>query len=163
MPKQEREYLNIKRQQMVKENLYVFLLTQREETNLRIANAIPKGMIIDRAYPLSAQVNLSKMQIYILFFILGLLAVPVWLYMRDLFRNKFSTRAELSSLTPLPVVGEIIKDKNGEKVGLTENGPLTESFRMFRTKLQFLLSNDNDQIIQITSMTSGAGKTFDRR
>lgn len=160
MPKQEREYLNIKRQQMVKENLYVFLLTQREETNLRIANAIPKGMIIDRAYPLSAQVNLSKMQIYILFFILGLLAVPIWLYVRDLFRNKFSTRAELSSLTSLPVVGEIIKDKNGEKVGLTENGPLTESFRMFRTKLQFLLSNDNDQIIQITSMTSGAGKTF---
>lgn len=161
MPKQEREYLNIKRQQLVKENLYIFLLTQREETNLRIANAIPKGMIIDKAYPLSAQVNLSKVQIYILFFILGLLAVPGWLYLRDLFRNKFSTKSELSDLTTLPIVGEIVKDKSGEKIVIGEQfGISSESFRMFRAKLQFLLSNDNDQIIQITSMTSGAGKTF---
>lgn len=161
MPKQEREYLNIKRQQLVKENLYIFLLTQREETNLRIANAIPKGMIIDKAYPLSTQVNLSKKQIYILFFLLGLLAVPAYLYLRDLFRNKFSSKTELAALTTLPVVGEIAKDKSGEKLVVndkTESG--AESFRLFRTKLQFLLSNDNDKIIQVTSMTSGAGKTF---
>lgn len=159
MPKQEREYLNIKRQQVVKENLYIFLLTQREETNLRIANAIPKGMIIDRAFPLSNQVNLSKKQIYFLFFILGLVAVPLWIYLRDLFRNKFTSKNELSLLTPLPVVGEIVKDKSNNRLVVTDDGISAESFRKFRAKLQFLLSNENDQIIQVTSMNPGVGKT----
>lgn len=161
MPQQEREYMKIKRQQMVKENLYIFLLTQMEETNLRMANAIPKGMIIDRAYALSTQVNMSKKQIYLLFFILGLLFVPGWLYVRDLFRNKFSSKSELEELTSIPVVGEIKKDKSGENLVIHGASNVTaDSFRAFRAKLQYLLSNNGDKVIRVTSIRSGEGKTF---
>ena len=161
LPRQEREYLNIKRRQVVQENIYLLLLQHREETNLRMANAIPKGQIIDKAYPLEGQANMTKTQIMCLFFLLGLFAVPAWLYLRDLFRNKISSRAELAERTSLPIVGVVSKDNTGEKiVSSTPDNETGETLRKLRTNMQFLMLGDNDKTVQITSMSSGTGKTF---
>lgn len=50
VPNMEREYVNIKRQQSLQEQLYMYLLKQREETRLNIAGSQPLGTIIDPAY-----------------------------------------------------------------------------------------------------------------
>lgn len=161
LPRQEREYLNIKRRQMVQENIYLLLLKQLEETNLRIANAIPKGQVIDRAYPLEGQANLTKVQIMILFFILGLIAVPVWLYVRDLFRNKISSRKEVADSVSFPIIGSISKNKSNDKrVSFDYSNETAETFRQLRTNMQFLMAGADNKTIQITSMSSGSGKTF---
>ncbi|MCD7709900.1 MAG: Wzz/FepE/Etk N-terminal domain-containing protein, partial [Porphyromonadaceae bacterium] len=46
MPTQEREYLDIKRLQIVKQNLFVFLLQKREENALTQSMATPKSTIV---------------------------------------------------------------------------------------------------------------------
>ncbi len=161
LPRQEREYLNIKRRQVVQENIYLLLLQHREETNLRMANAIPKGQIIDYAYPLEGQSNLSTIQILILFFILGLLAVPAWTYIRDIFRTKISSRTELMDYTSFPVVGSISKNNTDDKlVLLNYQNETAETFRHLRVNLQFLMAGEENKVIQITSMSSGSGKSF---
>lgn len=50
LPGIEREYVDIKRQQSLQEQLYLFLLNQREQTSIKIASAQPMGIIIDKAF-----------------------------------------------------------------------------------------------------------------
>lgn len=76
MPSIEIEYSNILRQQNLKEQLYVFLLQQREETEMAIAGAHPRGVIIDEAYVTDSILGMSSKIILGVFFILGLL-IPV--------------------------------------------------------------------------------------
>lgn len=72
MPGIEREYTNILREQTLKEQLYVYLLRQREETEMAIAGAHPRGVIIDEAFVTDSILGLSPKIILIVFFILGM-------------------------------------------------------------------------------------------
>lgn len=74
VPGIEREYVNIMRQQTLKEQLYTYLLRQREETELAIAGAHPRGVIIDEAYVADDQLGMSSIVVLAIFVILGLLA-----------------------------------------------------------------------------------------
>lgn len=75
MPGIEREYVNITRQQSLKEQLYVYLLRQREETEMAIAGAHPRGVIIDEAFVTDTILGLSPKLILFVFLCLGL-AIP---------------------------------------------------------------------------------------
>lgn len=50
MPKQEREYVNIKRQQYIKQELFMYLLRSKEENSLTLSINTPKIQIVDNAY-----------------------------------------------------------------------------------------------------------------
>lgn len=76
MPTQEREYLDIKRQQMIKSELYLYLLQQKEESALKLATTMDKAKIIDEAYSLSEPVKPNKLFIFSIALILSL-AVPI--------------------------------------------------------------------------------------
>lgn len=57
MPMQEREFMTIKRQQMIKQELFLFLLQKKEENALTQALVKPKAKIVDSAYALSEPVS----------------------------------------------------------------------------------------------------------
>lgn len=162
IPAREREFVNIKRQQAVKENLYLFLLKEREESALRIANAVPKGMIIDKAYALSDQVNMTPAKVLILAFLFGLFIVPLWLYFRSLIRNKISDIRELQRLTTIPILGEVSLDRSGDKMVTAGNSSSStaELFRLLRSNLQFITGGINAKVLLVTSSTAGEGKSF---
>ena len=50
MPKQEREFVEIKRQQLLKQELYLYLMEKKEKNSLAVAIPDPKSDIIDYAY-----------------------------------------------------------------------------------------------------------------
>ena len=162
IPAREREFVNIKRRQAVKENLYLFLLKEREESALRIANAVPKGMIIDKAYALSDQVNMTPAKVLILAFLFGLFIVPLWLYFRSLIRNKISDIRELQRLTTIPILGEVSLDRSGDKMVTAGNSSSStaELFRLLRSNLQFITGGINAKVLLVTSSTAGEGKSF---
>ncbi len=72
MPEIEREYVNLTRQQSLKEQLYVYLLRQREETEMAIAGAHPRGVIIDQAFITDSVLGMSPKLILAVFILLGL-------------------------------------------------------------------------------------------
>jgi capsular exopolysaccharide synthesis family protein len=162
IPSQEREFLGLKRQQQVKQQLYLFLLQRREETAMLIANAVPKGQIIDRAYTLSEPVGMSKKAIMLVALLFGLVLPILALYMARVLRTKFETRKELEQLTGLPILGEICVDNSGKHlvVGTTNTSSTSELFRLVRTSLQFMLNEANDKVVLVTSTRSGEGKSF---
>lgn len=152
IPRQEREFIDIARQQEIKQSLYVFMLREQEQTNMRIANALPKGQIIDRAFAKTRPSGMGKATIMLAFIFMGLCFVPILLYMRDLMRNHINTADELKKLTQLPVIGQVpmFRDEN--------NDCRTEEFVAVATSLTF--TGKDNRIVAVTAPAKGQGCTY---
>ncbi len=162
IPTQEREYIDIKRQQEIKNDLYVFLLQKREENALTLASTIPSAKTLDKAYVIPEPVAPKKMIVMLIALIIGLLIPIAIIYILDLFDQTIKDKKELQRLTKVPFVGSISIAKDNEKVvvGEGKTTPIAEMFRLIRTNLQFMLSNKSSHVILITSAGSGEGKSF---
>lgn len=162
IPTQEREFLNIKRQQTIKETLYLFLLQRREETAMMLANAVAKGIIVDEAFTLKDPVSLSNKMIILIAILFGCCIPPVWFYLKKLMRTQFETKEEIEAYTNVPVIGEMCVDKSNDSLVIKSGGSTTaaELFRLIRTNLKFILSGKNDKVVLVTSTVSGEGKSF---
>lgn len=161
VPAQEREFLNMKRQQQVKQQLYLFLLQRREETAMMLANATPKGLIVDEAFAFNKPVSMSKIVILFIFLIIGFCIPPVLIHTRKFLRTKFDTRDEFEAITDVPVLGEVCQDKSGRSLVAVagDHSSTTELFNLLRSHLPFVLGNGN-KVVMLTSTRSGEGKSF---
>ena len=164
IPTQEREYITLKREQLVKQNLYTFLLQRGEETSMLLANAVPKGIVVDEAYTLNQPLGLGNMMIMLIAGFMGICLPPIYLWTRKLLRNKFETREEAEKIVDAPILGEMcqIREKNegAIAVGNRINSSSSELFRLLRTNLLFMLNSVDDKVVLMTSARSGEGKSF---
>ena len=162
MPTQEREFVEMQRQQLVKQELFLFLLQKREENALTLSMSTPKGMVINEAYRIVEPINTPKIVVLLVGLLMGFILPVVYLYLKDLLRTKFSTRAELEALTAIPVLGEICTEKSNERIVIREgeNSSISELFRLVRNNIQFILNNKDEKVILITSSIAGEGKSF---
>lgn len=87
MPTQEREFLDIKRQQMIKSELYLYLLQQKEETSMKLATSMEKAKIIDAAYSLSKPIKPNKLFIFSIALIMALAIPTILLIMKNLMKD----------------------------------------------------------------------------
>lgn len=161
IPRQEREFIEIKRQQQVKATLFTFLLQKREEASLNMAVTVPKGRTLNA--PDSATLVSPKRNIILLVFLfLGLVLPAVAIYIRDLFNTLIQSRTDVEKYSDIPILTELShSDTLSPLIDLSANASAnSELFRLLRTKLQFTLDKDTDKIILITSSMSGEGKTF---
>ncbi len=161
IPTQERQLVEIKRQQQVKEALFLFLLQKREETTLSLAINTDVVKTIDPAM-LIAQVAPKKQIILMAAFLLSLLIPCAIIYLLSLLNNKIENRAELERKCKVPVICEICKNNESANIVVKEgkNTPIIEMFRLLRTNLQFMLTNQTHKVIMVTSTESSEGKTF---
>lgn len=161
MPRQEREYLEIERQRKVKSDLYIFLLTKMEETQLTLASTTAKAKVIDGAYNIWKPVAPRKMITLGIALLFAVMIPILVIYLLDIFKTKIVSKEELEDATSVPVLGEICLDKNAGNVAVAEgvSTSTAELFRLVRTNLQFLMKKE-DKVILVTSSVSGEGKSF---
>ena len=88
MPQQEREFINMKRQQMIKQELFLFLLQKREENALTQALVKPKAKIVDTAYVVSEPVSPKLSVVLIISMILSLFFSLMYIVSLELFRKR---------------------------------------------------------------------------
>lgn len=161
IPGQERQYISIKRQQSIKENLYVYLLQKKEEVSLSYASTLTGIHTIEDPYYVSPK---SKKQVpYVLAFLLGLGIPASCIYGRDLIKNKVVTRAEIEKITNASVICELNQERGKNTILVLEKNAFAigEQFRSLRTNLQML--HPGTQIGRVTMFTSsvaGEGKSF---
>jgi capsular exopolysaccharide synthesis family protein len=163
VPTQERKYLEIQRQQEIKQKLYLFLLQKREENALSLASTIPSAKTLDSAYTSITPVSPKKMIVFLLAFMLGLIIPIVIIYTLDMLNNKISNRKELKKLIKVPFLGCIGINKDSDDVVVVKEGstlPIVEMFRIVRTNMQFMLGGKKSPVILVTSSISGEGKSF---
>ncbi|WP_274476569.1 GumC family protein [Mangrovimonas aestuarii] len=161
-PKKERQFRDIKRQQDIKEALYLYLLQKREESAIKLGVSAPNAKIVDQAYASSEPVTPKKMIVLLSSFLLGL-SVPVgFIYLKNILDSKVHTMKDVKQFVDLPYLGDIPKVSSKQQlVKEFDYSPKAEAFRIVRTNIDFMLQNINDRarIIFITSTTSQEGKS----
>ena len=88
MPQQEREFITMKRQQMIKQELFLFLLQKREENALTQALVKPRAKIVDPAYVLSEPVSPKLSVVLVVVTMLSVLVSMLYIVIVELLRKR---------------------------------------------------------------------------
>jgi capsular exopolysaccharide synthesis family protein len=161
VPRQEREFIEIKRQQEIKAALYTYLLQKREENSLTLAVGIPSARVIEEPLPEDKLASKAASFYLSIAFFLGLIFPIIVIYLRTQLRGRITSKAELESLTNVTVLGELPEYKGKEAIVVRagSNDPIAEMYRLLRANLQFVLHDKSKKVINVTSSESGEGKT----
>jgi capsular exopolysaccharide synthesis family protein len=162
VPAYERQYLTLKRQQGVKEALYLYLLQKKEESAVSYASSIVDNKIIAPAYIPVVPVKPKKLIIFSIFAFGGIIVVTGYLYIKSLLNKTVVSKNEIERQVPVPVVAEIfLTNKKNKGIAAQERNVLTEQILNLRNNIRFLLSNvQQTPVLMFTSSISGEGKTF---
>lgn len=162
VPAQERAFIDKERQRKIKQEIYLYLLQRQEETAIMLANATPKGMVVDEAYTLRRPLGMGRLSILLICLILGMCMPPVALYLRRLILNRAETRADVENATDVPILGEISISRSGKHlvVDKAETSSTAELFRLMRSNLLFVITPPLEKVVLVTSAVPGDGKSF---
>jgi tyrosine-protein kinase Etk/Wzc len=138
IPGQERQFVDMKRQQSIKENLYVYLLQKREELALSYASTFVDARVVDNAN-VGDVTSPRKPFVFAVALLLGLAIPFMVIYFRNSFKNKIAERREIENVLSVPILGELsYKDLDGEAIVVTNRHHLLgEQFRALRTNLHY--------------------------
>ncbi len=163
IPGQERQFVGMKRQQSIKENLYVYLLQKREELSLNYASTQIDARVVDQAnvgdkkWPKTSFILAIAM-------ILGLGLPFLIIYLRQAFSNTINERRDIENAVDVRVLGELSYEDLGKEIVVLDNTHhlVGEQFRSLRTNLHYLHDNKNGvgRVTLFTSSVPGEGKSF---
>lgn len=162
VPQMERSYLNLARQQQIKQELYIFLMQKSEETAISKTANIANSRTIDPPKSEIKAFSPKKAYVYLFGLIAGL-AIPLGImYLKDLLNDKVQLKEDVTKATKVPVIGEISHQEDNENMAIANSSrsAISEQFRALRTNLSFLFKNKNEKVILFTSSMSGEGKSF---
>ncbi|MDE5868885.1 MAG: polysaccharide biosynthesis tyrosine autokinase [Muribaculaceae bacterium] len=182
-PTQAKYLLSVERQQKVKESLYLFLLQKREENELTQTFTAYNTRILTPPMGSTHPVSPKKNMIMGVMFFLSLVVPALWLYFRLYLDDKVRSRRDLERMVT-PFAGEIPMGERRNRKGLrsgragkvSKSGKslenvvvavkegsrdaVSESFRIVRGNIDFMVKNQPTNVIMLTSFNPGSGKSF---
>lgn len=162
-PQQEKEYINLARQQEIKSRLYLVLLQQREENILSLGLTTDTGRIVEETLADNTPVSPKKKIVALAALFLGLCIPAGIIFLFDLFGTKMGSRSDIEKQTNIPFLTELPHGQQIKADQLTvrenQNGLMEETFRALRTQLLFQLEAA-DKVILFTSAQGEEGTTF---
>ncbi|MCZ8216822.1 MAG: capsular biosynthesis protein, partial [Cyclobacteriaceae bacterium] len=161
IPSAERQYISIKRNYTLLENLYIFLLQKRAEAGISKASTTSDVSIVNP--PRSGNYITPKPTLNYLIAISVGFALPLLVFLSfEFFNTKVQSREDIERVSTIPFLGG-----TGHKKGINNlevvNHPksaIAESFRALRSNLNYFVGSKENTVILITSSISGEGKTF---
>lgn len=162
VPKVERNYLNLARQQQIKQELYIFLMQKSEETAISKTSNIANSKTIDPPKSEVKPFSPKRMVVYLFGLVAGLVIPLGLMYVKDLLNDKIQTKEDIIRITQVPIIGEISHDEGNDNmvVANSSRSAISEQFRALRTNLSFFFKNSDEKVILLTSSMSGEGKSF---
>ena len=161
-PTVEKGYLELAREQKIKEALYLFLVQKREEVAISRSSNMAKAKVIDDPKALADPISPNKTIIYIAAFILGLFIPAMMVYTRSILNTRVLSREDIVKKTRVSVLAELGHSTTANMIvtDKTSRSLLAEQFRTLRTNLQFILNRKDQNVIMLTSSMGGEGKSF---
>ncbi len=161
-PTKARQFRDIKRQQDIKESLYLYLLEKREESAIRLGMYTPNAKIIENAYSSYMPIAPKPAIIYIASVILGLMIPIGIIYLINLLDSKVYNKNDLINILDVPYLGDIPKTSKKQKlIKRVDYSPKAEAFRIVRSNIDFILKDLKNQQkrLFITSTKAQEGKS----
>lgn len=171
---QEKHLMSIERQQKVKEQLYVFLLQEKEKASMSQAYVSSNVRTLQTAAGSDAPIAPLTRSIYLMAIAIALGVPFVILFLIEITDTKIRGRGDLDTLAT-PFLGEINEvpslktswyekqKKHRPKIvfGQSDQTIISENFRTIRTNLEFMLHQQGQsRVIMLTSLGPDSGKTF---
>jgi tyrosine-protein kinase Etk/Wzc len=164
-PQKEKAFIDITRQQSIKNNIYSYLLEKREENIISMAGLVGNSQFIMR--PSHMGLISPKPFLSYTYFILGAIGVfAAFLALKELTNNTYQSRTEVEKSIQAPILGELMEftQKKGEEKQIILVNPLKpniigEQFREIRTNLMYMGIGGDKKAILVTSSMPGEGKT----
>jgi len=162
VPQIEKNYLKLARNQQIKQELYIFLMQKAEETAISKTSNISIAKTIDPPKADVIATSPKKIIIYLAGLVGGLIFPIVLVFGQEIFNTSIKTKEEITSLTRVPVIGEISHNASSDNliVANQSRSAISEQFRALRTNLSFYLKSEEEKVILLTSSMSGEGKSF---
>lgn len=179
-PKQAKKLLSSERQQVVMEELYLFLLQKREENELSQTFTASNTRIITPPYGKMKPISPKKGLMIIISFFIGVGIPAGALFIAESSNTKIRSKKDMENL-PVPFAGEIphigrnrnwlslfqtkkrkrkIIDRPKVVVSEGKRDIPNEAFRVVRSNIDFMLERNLHHVIALTSFNPGSGKSF---
>ncbi|BAO76208.1 GumC family protein [Winogradskyella sp. PG-2] len=166
LPAKEKTILEIKRQQEIKQSLYLFLLQKREEAAINLAITEPSIKVVEYAISGGNPISPNSRSTYLLALVAGLLIPFGIIYALLLLDTKVKGREDVAQISSkVPIVGEIPKVKSDNLIfkDPEDKSVLSEAFRILSSNVNYILpvkEGDKGKVIYCTSTIKGEGKTY---
>ncbi len=161
-PKSQRQIANIKRKYELNDNIYTFLLEKRTEAGITMASNSPGAKVLDMAISQNAVCDNPNTNGTIKTILICLVISILIIEIKGFFNNKIIDRADIEKQTSIPILSSISHNTTASDLPIYDfpKNPVSESFRLLKTNLQYLLVDKQNPVISVNSTISGEGKTF---
>lgn len=161
VPERERKYVEIKRQQEIKEKLYIYLYQKREENALTLASTVMPAKTIDAPIT-SGPIAPKKRRIMLIAIAIGLGLPFLIIFFMDYLNDEVKDLREFQSVVKAPFLGHVLYIPSDKVVAVDshDSSAQAELFRTIRTNLRFMLPDKKSPILLVTSALNGEGKSY---
>ena len=167
VPQKQVQLEGMERNQKIKEELYVTLLTRREELMISQPSIEGSAKVIDEARVNNKPVAPNTPRATLIGLILGLLVPLIYYLLSRMLDTRVKNYSDVENVaTNIPFLSELpeLKEPSEGLIVVFENreDEISEAFRMLRTKVEFLVDHHKGQAktILVTSLIPASGKSF---
>lgn len=168
VPEQQVIIGSVERMQKIKEQLYLNLLTKREELLLNRPQLEANAKVVDAAHANYSPISPNEKKKVTSGILVGVAIPAAIILLIRLLDTAIHTRADVEKKTKTPFLGEIpYKEETPEhSLVIKENSrdAVSEAFRLVRSNLEYMRINNKNkqqgQVILFTSFMVSSGKTF---
>ena len=162
VPQIEKNYLQLARNQQIKQELYIFLMQKAEETAISKTSNIAVAKVINPPKAQVKPISPRKGIVFLIGLVLSAVITTLIIFGREMFNTSVLTKEDITEATNVPVIGEISHNllKDNLIVATQGRSAISEQFRALRTNLSFYLKSKEEKVILLTSSMSGEGKSF---
>jgi tyrosine-protein kinase Etk/Wzc len=162
MPRKQRQFLDITRQQKIMEELYSNLLQRKIQTSISAASTLSNIQVLEPGYSGGWPVSPVPRSFYMTALLIGL-ALPIGMgLLLEILNDKVNTKADIDKFTSAPLLGEVGHSDEDDVLIISGSDRkfISEQFRIIRANLQYVLPHKDKSTILVTSSMSGEGKSF---
>jgi len=149
MPELEREYIDLERNVILKQQLYLFLLKQKEDAQMGMTKTSEALITLDPPYVLTKTPGMKPKMLCMILLFLGFVAVATWVFRRKMPRTPIGSPDAVAKRSSVPVLGTLAKVPSTE--------PFTpQSMRMLRSDICAILNPIGAKTVMVTSVRTQA-------
>ena len=162
LPRRELDIAALERRFRIEESYYTFFLQRRAEAEVQKASNRPDHAVLDRARNMGMINGGERGARTRNFLMIGLVLSGGFVLLLKLLNTKANTVSDIEKVSAFPVIGSVRRTKKKNPMLLIKHprSSFAETFRVIRTRLEFIVQRKSNIMIAVSSAESGDGKTY---
>lgn len=165
VPERQIEISSVEQMRGIKEQLYLTLLTKREELLLNKPKLESMAKVVDVASPNFGPIAPNEKQRTTRGILIGLAIPLAFILLSKFLDSRIHSRRDVEKGTKAPYLGDIPLKKDLEQHTVVvkdfSRDPVSEAFRLVRSNMEYMKNKDSkSQVVLFTSFFVSSGKTF---